>query len=492
MSDADTVQRAEKQMGRIETILRDLVHAARSAKQSLRRKAQALESAALHRGLSKLPDELLACILERAADDSDTYLRLTPVYLSHVCRRFRQVMLTLPMLWSSLEDRFSLSRTKEYLIRSKVTPLSIAMDMSSIGSSRDPTPFLHAIFPHASRWGNIHISTASHAVVDGTADVGLQSLNMLSEAGLVLPALKHLRLEHQSHQYGWANRTTDGREHFYAAWKMPALTTLEIVGFLPQPCIAPSLASCTVRLPKWNRQWHPTSLIPFIGSLSSITDLTLEFGPIRASQVALFEQTIPQLGVVRLDNLQALSLATKFDRSLAINSFTDLIRTPNLTKLAVHMDFVSGYHGPMLSADEWLQSVLRHNPSHLVEEFSIYIDTSQTMHQSGGLPLERVFRQFPLLRHLAVELPFFTGICPTLAEIEALDNFPPLRTLRLKNCTTLEGVVVRKLIYKLRRGACWDEFERLELINCLSMSKGEIEKVLPKGKLLWRNDDYNG
>ncbi|TDL30105.1 hypothetical protein BD410DRAFT_893266 [Rickenella mellea] len=73
---------------------------------------------ALRRAVRLLPDEILAMIFE-AGYTSDLEGNQFAVSISHVNKRFRNISLELPRLWSTISNYQGISELDEYLARSK-------------------------------------------------------------------------------------------------------------------------------------------------------------------------------------------------------------------------------------------------------------------------------------------------------------------------------------------------------------------------------------
>ncbi|OCB89058.1 hypothetical protein A7U60_g3741 [Sanghuangporus baumii] len=102
------------------------------------------------------------------------------VRMSHVCRRWRELALQMPTLWTTLDfrERRPWQKSQEWLTRSKQSPLDIIIDRSLVNSSSDDddddgTGFsdvaakeaqadlgfiLNLITPHVSRWHTFELT----------------------------------------------------------------------------------------------------------------------------------------------------------------------------------------------------------------------------------------------------------------------------------------------------------------------------------------------
>ena len=139
--------------------------------------------------IGRMPDEVLAEIfrhLEGGWDDDLPFL----VRASHVTRRWRSVVLSIPSLWSAIElrptNRSHLYRThliNEYLARSGASLLDIEFH---ICENQDVTPAVGLLIPQISRWLRLVVESADEPAVR-TLVLALRNLSA--------PCLEHLQID---------------------------------------------------------------------------------------------------------------------------------------------------------------------------------------------------------------------------------------------------------------------------------------------------------
>ncbi|EIM85812.1 uncharacterized protein STEHIDRAFT_98008 [Stereum hirsutum FP-91666 SS1] len=141
-------------------------------------------------------------------DDDDQPESEFQILVSHVCRRWRDVAIQSPHLWTELDftDGPPFDKAKTYIQRSKECPLDIDIDCtdpeeddySTSDSSTSPPPHLISpahldtirdiILPHVARWGVFELMVSDYKVMYHT----LKSLASAGEAS----QLKALQLYH--------------------------------------------------------------------------------------------------------------------------------------------------------------------------------------------------------------------------------------------------------------------------------------------------------
>ncbi|KAK7049394.1 hypothetical protein VNI00_005995 [Paramarasmius palmivorus] len=118
--------------------------------------------------IHKLPPEVLGNVFSFACEENSFHIHpvLTPppLSLSSVCGRWREIALTMPSLWSSMNIRFQRGWTKGglyrqlyhlvllFLDRSKSSPLDIVLNFKCRLIHADAIPTLAALVSHSPRW----------------------------------------------------------------------------------------------------------------------------------------------------------------------------------------------------------------------------------------------------------------------------------------------------------------------------------------------------
>ncbi|KAK7026788.1 hypothetical protein VNI00_007067 [Paramarasmius palmivorus] len=181
--------------------------------------------------LVRMPTEILTLVFQRCVlDDTAGHVfshRATPVVLSHTCRRWRAVALSIPSLWNLI--RLHIERSKKYtsldmlrvwLERSQPLPISCLAqiyDHAMLSTNKD---VLDHLILHSSRWAAMEFCVGSQV------DLCIRLYNMNRH----LPQLQYIHVEAQgSTTYGGGGGWS---EDCLTTWTAPKLKegTLVVLG----------------------------------------------------------------------------------------------------------------------------------------------------------------------------------------------------------------------------------------------------------------------
>lgn len=249
-----------------------------------------------------ISNDVLAMIFEKDFESNPGY---TP-RLACVNRRFRDVALSLPKLWSALPLGRGEEKLDVYLNRSKDVGLTVrlGLGMSSIWDE-------HEVQRHTQRWEcvTVEISNEDDKVVD------LQSLSF--------PRLQSLTVQFiPSHTEYWGGFTD-----FDIDWKLPALRHLTFWSATPviPPSVAANLITLELRLesPTELRGYNNAELLRQLSAMHNLQALSLSLHNAHNSEETPSVQC----------NLQSLR-----DLSIEISGETKILE---LRRLLQHMNLVN-------------------------------------------------------------------------------------------------------------------------------------------------------
>lgn len=172
------------------------------------------------RPINRLPSELLIHIFSFLGGG-------TPVVpASQVCRRWRDVALDTPSLWSIIREEDHVRAAECFMERSRHAEL----DFSFIIDMRTPGDFVilrNLVIPHATRIRRLHIDVYS--------DRSYEFYRMLAERDFLLPGLEHFSI--RMNQPGWYDDTHYGplpsRESFFGESEFFERLTFRAISPLP-------------------------------------------------------------------------------------------------------------------------------------------------------------------------------------------------------------------------------------------------------------------
>ncbi|KAL0570724.1 hypothetical protein V5O48_011229, partial [Marasmius crinis-equi] len=200
--------------------------------------------------IHKLPPEVLNRIFAESVDFSDrdySKRRRMPLILTKVCRRWRDVSVAYPALWSKflvLEDDWGTSGHVDimncYMKRSQQYPLTINLELPTVDSltyvQEDDylRPGLAALVPHSPRWQRLTISGYPIWLLDHPIFETIKGR---------LPQLEHLEIRQE---YCGGGGASDDYDVFSDCPQLRAVTTEWPPSHAPM--VAPSLLE-VIRVP---------------------------------------------------------------------------------------------------------------------------------------------------------------------------------------------------------------------------------------------------
>ncbi len=170
--------------------------------------------------IEELPDEILASIFEAGHSPSiaSGYPAQYPIAISHVCRRFRNVALGTPKLWTTLSSTYCEDQLRSFLLRSKAAELCLYLNDHAVGWPHRRLHFFASVTSHAERWRDVqYIHPYSGGVLD-LPDLSRRALSSLTSATFML-----------------SDPYDDPRnlESYLAQWHLPSLLHLKTLGIIP-------------------------------------------------------------------------------------------------------------------------------------------------------------------------------------------------------------------------------------------------------------------
>ncbi|KAI0301763.1 hypothetical protein B0F90DRAFT_1717600 [Multifurca ochricompacta] len=142
--------------------------------------------------INRLPTELLAHIFDFLGSGAHV------VPASHVCQRWRSIILSTPSLWSIIREDDDIQAAQCFMQRSKSMPLDVS---TPVYMRQDGLKAFHSIVaPHASRIRRLHIVVYGDRVYD--------FYRSLSACGFKMPLLEHFSIH--MIEYGFPDDSRDG------------------------------------------------------------------------------------------------------------------------------------------------------------------------------------------------------------------------------------------------------------------------------------------
>lgn len=425
-------------------------------------------------GLLSLPGELIGNIIELAVYGDRTEIDLSALQLSHVCRRFRDVAIHLPVIWTDLSCRsHGHALVGLYAERSNGLGLNICSNDRYL-DSRNPHPhdpykpgacarFFQAIVPYCEEWRSL-------------LSLGTHFEHSALQADLRLPRLEHL-------QVCWDRKNT------FERYDMPNLKSALLVEIIPRRAFAPTLTSLTILLeypsPAGISLEDCNSLLKFLEATPLLVDLGIKLCCHTDGEdlLALPSVTLGNVETFRLD------VVNPYHRGSHHRHLVKPIKMPNLSSMDLRVTWNDELSSPPLGEevfghlpDPALHSKLSH--FRLTTTFkdgfwTRYEKTNPDLINSDG-------SRFGFILTFDVsKAPFLTSLTlQTNFEIRLVGTeFFPLRRLQLENCRRISKDLFEDLRNDLERSHQWETFEGATLYNCEKFPRGQKRLQMMGGKM---------
>ncbi|KLO05761.1 hypothetical protein SCHPADRAFT_1002716 [Schizopora paradoxa] len=290
----------------------------------------------------RFPDEIFALIFEFAGCED---LR-SAINISGVCRRFRNIALSIPRLWNHIHlrgDRIGEATAQAERSKSHTLGLSLAIripsrpeDVYGRSSSADYRfILLDFVRTHALRVTSLEINLD---YFESGADVQWSKYSTLS-----FPFLISLKL---SMERGYTIQDPDDidgvpqYDHWreYRTWDFPVLRTLHSVNFLPEISagtlskIKTFILEVEVDSDDCHMEWTLPGLVRYVSQMPSIEDLTI-------SSLDMLNEHFPAANVdpLIMASLRRLSVNVTNYRKSHFESFFDAFEAYNLHALSINI-----------------------------------------------------------------------------------------------------------------------------------------------------------
>jgi len=415
-------------------------------------------------GLLSLPDEILATIIELAVRAREP--GLDSLRLSLVCRKFREVALHLPRIWTCLDHHrhgFNNLVGRIYAERGNHAGLEVIMrdtdnfdeeaNINTGASSR----LLQAIIPYCDEWRSF--SYSHH-----------HSYHPELQSPLKLPRLEYL----------WVYKDAS---KVYAQFDMPNLKTAHFYDTIPPP-LSSTLTRVSITFgPAYEGSGIQTLLVPllrFLKAAPSITDLGLRL------ECYADMRNVTDIAPVTLESVDVFSLDVYYDDGAPGGEDTGRllarsIHMPNLSKMNLYVTFATVTPIPTTSRrDPYIFDLLPHPKIHsklntlrltALDERLAYQQFCEMT--TGNKPIPD--------RNQNATVAFDTSRAPFLTSLTLRthfefrfptgENFFPLRRVELEHCTNVTKNFINDIYVGLCRDNNWEEFEEVVIRGCPGTSE---------------------
>ncbi|KLO10201.1 hypothetical protein SCHPADRAFT_530003 [Schizopora paradoxa] len=311
----------------VEELLRQMLASASAIVANLKTK---FNDVANQHKFHTLPDEILSIVFEM------TYRSLSSGHvkmvneLSLVSRRFRNVILGLPVLWSEIAFPYFRIETAElFACRAKSHPLAISLDDAFCWESKGPefvrvTMGMYALTASlSSRIQKLSVCFSDFSAFNLNFDA---TKNIFANASF--PCLSDLTLK-------CLTESTRAYRSLCQDWNMPSLTTLRVVNVLPiiPPVILSKILTLSVDANRDSNDgdddaWRPTEIITFLLSCLSVANLRV---------AACLFNTHPSRPLPKMESVKRLTVDLHNTGPIAESNILSLVEFRSLTSFRLHL-----------------------------------------------------------------------------------------------------------------------------------------------------------
>ncbi|KLO11360.1 hypothetical protein SCHPADRAFT_998972 [Schizopora paradoxa] len=446
-----TLRLAADTLREISTRVNEQIKISKSKARSLRLRA----------GISVLPDEILALILEYAAhrqyfpqrSEAEAVARFASdaISLTRVCRRFRALGLQIPCFWNRLSNapqRCPISlrceRAASFNVEISIQARSTRRTTRHLGTG--VAPFLQATRGLSQRWRRF-----THGCNKGLGRVGLSAGELEDLAretqNLHAPILSELAIYYPS---SVQCQNPDDVLHYYSTWTVPKLRKLVMHHLVPIPFSASSSLTAFRILLDFRTKTPSSqlkSLVTFLSASPCLRTLALSMDTLEALE-SFSTQNHQEIGSV-----DELELSLFNCEGASVNIFLDRVSFPNVSSIKLDFRVSLAY----TSRREYLQDAFRYvfpNSARFPRLVSLHLKYIYSPHPANLKgreywdvtillsALSSVQNLSLVLRDFGVDTPgTLSGGGPCL---------PSLRSLTFESCSRLRRPFVAELLTRLK------------------------------------------
>ncbi|KAH8106454.1 hypothetical protein DFH11DRAFT_1640177 [Phellopilus nigrolimitatus] len=443
--------------------------------ESLHRNVSVLESQikpyVLYHGISRLSDDILSFIFELAHEVDPN----SSTHLSMVNRRFRNLAIGSPRLWSKIPLwEASLNKVELQLQRSKKAPLDVNVYLWRPDELYlDGIEVLSAVIPHSDR-------IQSLSMYMETPPDWMEAFTMLDAlcSALQLPKLECLSITYpmflldsvEDDEYAYMI-------HFYSTWNMPNLRTFSIYHLTPRPFNAPLLTTVILHLTGQRADIYDETrqALQFLAAFPMLSGLKLAYGRNVPLGSLLAELPRVELPCLELPLLEKFTLVASDLEPSSLEPITNALAFPNIRNITSVIGIDS--HSSQTEIDQWLKCILpSHNTYMHLENFTFKIQPEDL--KLYTLPYDKL----PNLRHLFLATP---GAVPIEMGFGPSGKLPALKTVELRGVDGITGFGLKRFRTALEEQGHWEGLEKVTLVGCRELEKDIAEIAISKERLEW-------
>ncbi|KLO11355.1 hypothetical protein SCHPADRAFT_929965 [Schizopora paradoxa] len=406
----------------------------------------------LRAGISRIPDEILALILEYAAlspfsfelSESEIVAMVTSnaIRLTHVCKRFRTIGSRVPLFWNRISNGSVDSQISMCCERSTKGNVEISLQSARYLRATGVAPFLQVTKAFSERWSRF---THGCEIPDRVSLVGDELEDLARETyQLQAPVLSELAIHYPvSITLNDDTRLQDPDDvfHYYSTWTVPNLRKFVINHLVSVPFSgSASLTSFSIYLDFKAYHAAPklTSLVQLLAASPSISTLSL------AMRSLVVLESFSMQNIYKFGSVEELNLDLFECEKASVKNFFDHVNFPNVTSSELILSALSRF--------DWIQDgfhAIFPCSARFPRLTSLYLnykfsprETEEDLDVSVLLPVLTSVQNLTLTSH-----GFGLGVGGVMSKDSCL---PSLRSLALKSCYRVRKSFVSRLLWRLK------------------------------------------
>ncbi|KAL5485968.1 hypothetical protein ACEPAI_7012 [Sanghuangporus weigelae] len=413
-----------------------------------------------NRGLQNLPFDVLSYIFKTAC--SSPARGSHAITISHVCRRFRQIVLNTAVLWSRLYSQDPIPKTVAFLSRTKEADLAVIIeeDPDSPNYLARLEAFMALVIPHCYRWAEFRYLPAYFAEDEMGCFSILGDLKNLT-AGLRLPRLRDLYI-----YAGPGELRTfklDQGPTICSDWSTPALRHLTCWNGQPDCWLFKSLTTLTLQcegFTQFDVQPCFPSLLEALAALPHLEILKVIF-----LRLSCEKRAFP---VTELYGLKTLHLtATDLGDNVTLRKFCSALRLPSLLRLSLMISVLIGFSEfpPALECALF-------KPMQCPSLQDVHFERDGILHNSGPRPsisLDPFLQAFPNARNIFINLIDLSASYTVARTPDYLETFSII-------CHEIEVSDLERLIKGIKSAPGYTGFHRLVISSADARSPNSLDE----------------
>jgi len=470
-----------------------------------------IEAFKRRRGFFLLPDEVLSMVLECAAlkrvhvgeEDHVVYVVTAATKLSHVCKRFRDLIIYSPILWSRVNNAMvNPNMVSSCLSRCRRPNAEVTLSTSLFESKvfrfdrhRGSTALIiDIVLKNIENWRSFILNGHSEDMpAYREFERGHLDDYVALTKKLDLPNLTQLSARYPA--TALTSKVGNDKNfynsiHFYSSWSAPKLRSMVARNFVPIPFPgASSLTTLDVNLQfdnysrhREDMKWDVKSFVSFLAACPLLERFTLTLSALKYTTVSHFTQQPVDLPVV-LPCVTHLELNFTYCSGTPLKSFFSAVRFPRGTTMRLHIrSSGEDEETDMLFKEVFFAVFPSAEVFPMLTAMALDADAKGLWDENGDYIYGKIsisFASMPKLRHLDLKIPS-SEVVPIPDGIA----LPAIRTLVIRDSTKIQKSWLVQFLKQMEAQGDLDSLRLTVDDHCGRLNKSGMKGSVSKEDML--------